>query len=111
MTLDDLGRLIEQLPFASIDHLRPTTQGHQEVIFCPGKTPGQVAAIAERLEVAGGQFLATRADAAFIPTPTATPQEVLMIEHFSEIVQSGDSTARQAPAQHRPDCRRRSRHQ
>jgi pyridinium-3,5-biscarboxylic acid mononucleotide synthase len=54
----------EQLPFATIDHLRPITQGHQEVIFCPGKTVGQVVAIAERLEAAGGSFLATRADAA-----------------------------------------------
>ncbi|MGH7605913.1 MAG: nickel pincer cofactor biosynthesis protein LarB [Gemmatimonadales bacterium] len=52
----------ERLPFATIDHLRPITQGHQEVIFCPGKTPGQVVAIAERLEAAGGAFLATRAD-------------------------------------------------
>jgi NCAIR mutase (PurE)-related protein len=52
----------ERLPFATIDHLRPITQGHQEVIFCPGKTVGQVVAIAERLEVAGGSFLATRAD-------------------------------------------------
>ncbi len=54
----------EQLPFATIDHLRPITQGHQEVIFCPGKTVGQVVAIAERLEAAGGSFLATRADPA-----------------------------------------------
>jgi len=54
----------EQLPFATIDHLRPITQGHQEVIFCPGKTVGQVVAIAERLEAASGSFLATRADAA-----------------------------------------------
>ena len=54
----------EQLPFATIDHLRPITQGHQEVIFCPGKTVGQVVAIAERLEAAGGSFLATRADSA-----------------------------------------------
>jgi NCAIR mutase (PurE)-related protein len=53
----------ERLPFATIDHLRPITQGHQEVIFCPGKTPGQVVAIAERLEAAGGTFLATRGDA------------------------------------------------
>ncbi len=52
---------VERLPFATIDHLRPVTQGHQEVIFCPGKTPGQVVAIAERLEAAGGAFLATRA--------------------------------------------------
>ncbi|HEX9703800.1 MAG TPA: nickel pincer cofactor biosynthesis protein LarB [Gemmatimonadales bacterium] len=62
MSTDDLSRLIERLPFAQIDHLRPTTQGHQEVIFCPGKTPEQVVAIAERLERAGGCFLATRAD-------------------------------------------------
>ena len=54
----------EQLPFATIDHLRPITQGHQEVIFSPGKTVGQVVAIAERLEAAGGSFLATRVDAA-----------------------------------------------
>ena len=54
----------ERLPFATIDHLRPLTQGHQEVIFCPGKTVGQVVAIAERLEVASGSFLATRADTA-----------------------------------------------
>jgi hypothetical protein len=52
----------ERLPFATIDHLRPITQGHQEVIFCTGKTPGQVVAIAERLVTAGGTFLATRAD-------------------------------------------------
>lgn len=62
MTWDDLGRLIERLPFAQIDHLRPVTQGHQEVIFCLGKTPGQVVAIAERLERAGGTFLATRVE-------------------------------------------------
>lgn len=32
------------------------------MIFCPDKTIGQVLAIAERLEAAGGSFLATRAD-------------------------------------------------
>ncbi len=52
----------ERLPFATIDHLRPITQGHQEVIFCQGKTTGQVVAIAERLEAAGGSFLATRVE-------------------------------------------------
>jgi hypothetical protein len=54
----------ERLPFATIDHLRPITQGHQEVIFSPGKTVGQVVAIAERLDAAGGSFLATRVDVA-----------------------------------------------
>jgi NCAIR mutase (PurE)-related protein len=62
MTPDELGGLIERLPFAQIDHLRPLTQGHQEVIFCTGKTAEQVVAIAERLERVGGTFLATRAE-------------------------------------------------
>ena len=64
MIPDELARLIERLPFASIDHLRPHTQGHQEVIYCSGKTPGQVTAIAERLAAASGEFLATRAEPA-----------------------------------------------
>jgi len=61
---EDLGRFIERLPFASIDHLRPATQGHAEVILCQGKTPEQTVAIAERLEAAAGSFLATRAEVA-----------------------------------------------
>jgi len=64
VNVEDLGRFIERLPFASIDHLRPATQGHQEVIFCQGKTSAQVVAIAERLDAAAGSFLATRAEVA-----------------------------------------------
>jgi NCAIR mutase (PurE)-related protein len=64
VSVEDLGRFIERLPFASIDHLRPATQGHQEVILCQGKTPEQVVAIAERLDAAAGSFLATRAEVA-----------------------------------------------
>ncbi len=63
MKFDELERLIEHLPFAQIDHLRPATQGHQEVIFCLGKTAEQVVGIAERLEAKSGSFLATRAEA------------------------------------------------
>jgi len=62
--LDDLGRFIERLPFATIDHLRPLTQGHEEVILCLGKTPDQVVAVAERLTERVGRFLATRAEPA-----------------------------------------------
>jgi NCAIR mutase (PurE)-related protein len=62
--LDDLGRFIERLPFATIDHLRPLTQGHGEVILCLGKTPDQIVAIAERLTERVGRFLATRAEPA-----------------------------------------------
>ncbi|HTH63299.1 MAG TPA: nickel pincer cofactor biosynthesis protein LarB [Gemmatimonadales bacterium] len=63
MTAGDLGASPEELPFATIDHLRPLTQGHQEVIFAQGKTPEQVVAIAQRLSTASGTFLATRTDA------------------------------------------------
>ncbi len=52
----------EYLGFASLDHLRPLTQGHQEVIFAPGKTPEQLVTIAEHLAAKGGHFLATRVD-------------------------------------------------
>jgi hypothetical protein len=62
VTGDDLSSPVDRLPFATIDHLRPLTQGHQEVIFSQGKTPAQVVAIAERLSAAGGMFLATRTD-------------------------------------------------
>jgi pyridinium-3,5-biscarboxylic acid mononucleotide synthase len=60
-----LGRLknwpTEQLPFAAIDHHRGLRQGQAEVIFCQGKTPGQVVAITGRLLDAGANVLATRA--------------------------------------------------
>jgi NCAIR mutase (PurE)-related protein len=61
---EDWGALIERLGFASIDHLRPLTQGHQEVIFAPGKTTEQIVAIADRLVAKSGSFLATRVEPA-----------------------------------------------
>ena len=50
----------EDLGFAKIDHHRPIRQGFPEVIFGPGKTPDQVAAIAERIVGAGHSLLVTR---------------------------------------------------
>jgi NCAIR mutase (PurE)-related protein len=66
VSIDDVGPLLERLPFATIDHLRPHTQGQQEVVLCSGKTAEQVAAIADRLVQASGSFLATRADAGHV---------------------------------------------
>jgi len=63
VTSGEFERLLERLPFATIDHLRPVTQGQQEVIFSPGKTVEQIVAIAERLAARSGTFLATRAEA------------------------------------------------
>jgi pyridinium-3,5-biscarboxylic acid mononucleotide synthase len=50
----------EDLGFARVDHHRSTRQGFPEVVFGPGKTPSQVAAIAERLVSAGHSLLITR---------------------------------------------------
>ena len=51
----------EDLGFAKLDHHRPLRTGMPEVIFAERKTPGQVAAIFERMAQAGGNVLASRA--------------------------------------------------
>ena len=53
----------EPLGFATIDHHRALRQGFPEVIFAPGKTVGQVVAIAERIAERGDGCLITRTDA------------------------------------------------
>ncbi|MGB2958093.1 MAG: nickel pincer cofactor biosynthesis protein LarB [Bacteroidota bacterium] len=52
---------VETLDFATLDHQRELRQGFPEVIFCQGKTPSQVAAIAKRIVDHGSVLLATRA--------------------------------------------------
>lgn len=53
---DDLG-------FARVDHHRHLRQGFPEVVLGMGKTPAQVAAIAERIAGRGHTLLVTRTDA------------------------------------------------
>ena len=50
----------EDLGFARVDHHRATRQGFPEVVFGQGKTPTQIAAIAERIASAGHSLLVTR---------------------------------------------------
>ena len=50
----------EDLGFARVDHQRNARQGFPEVVFGQGKTPGQTAAIAERIVSAGHTLLVTR---------------------------------------------------
>jgi NCAIR mutase (PurE)-related protein len=50
----------EDLGFARIDHHRTLRQGFPEVVFGPGKTPEQIAAIAERIVAGGHNLLITR---------------------------------------------------
>jgi NCAIR mutase (PurE)-related protein len=50
----------EDLGFARVDHHRSVRQGFPEVVFGPGKTPQQIAAISERIVAAGHSLLVTR---------------------------------------------------
>jgi pyridinium-3,5-biscarboxylic acid mononucleotide synthase len=52
----------EDLGFASVDHHRALRKGFPEVVLGEGKSPGQVAAIAERLAASSDRLLITRAD-------------------------------------------------
>src|SRR5690242_7911982 len=52
----------EDLGFAKVDHHRALRHGIPEVVFAKGKTPEQVAAIAERLLANSQNVLITRAD-------------------------------------------------
>jgi pyridinium-3,5-biscarboxylic acid mononucleotide synthase len=54
----------EDLGFARVDHHRALRQGFPEVVLGLGKTPAQIAAIAERIVARGHTLLVTRADAA-----------------------------------------------
>ncbi len=50
----------ENLDFARVDHHRSVRQGFPEVVYGPGKTPEQIAAISERIVAAGHNLLVTR---------------------------------------------------
>jgi NCAIR mutase (PurE)-related protein len=50
----------EDLGFAQVDQQRSLRQGFPEVVFGPGKTPEQIAAISERIVAAGHSLLVTR---------------------------------------------------
>jgi NCAIR mutase (PurE)-related protein len=51
---------VEDIDIARIDHHRAVRQGFPEVIFGEGKTPDQLARIAERIATRGEGLLATR---------------------------------------------------
>jgi len=55
---------VEDLGFAKVDHHRAGRQGFPEVVFGEGKSPEQVARIAEAITGRGHSLLVTRTDAA-----------------------------------------------
>jgi len=60
----DLAKPAGDLGFARVDLDRAKRCGRPEVIYCPGKLPQEVAAIAQELRRHDQAVLATRADAA-----------------------------------------------
>ena len=70
----------EDLGFARVDHHRAARQGFPEVIFGQGKTPVQLARIAQSLVAQGHALLVTRTDAAAF----AAVREVVPDARFHE---------------------------
>ena len=50
--------------FIELDHDRARRRGYPEAIYCEGKTPGQVSAIAQAIKASGAATLFTRASPA-----------------------------------------------
>ena len=72
---------VEELGYATLDHDRPRRCGFPETIYAPGKRPGQVLEIFERLAARNANVLCTRASAdvaeavvAAIPEAEADPE-------------------------------------
>jgi NCAIR mutase (PurE)-related protein len=79
----------EDVGFARIDHHRTLRQGFPEVVFGQGKTPTQIARIAETIVGAGHRLLVTRTDAeAYAAVRNRVPEAVFhdsarIISHVS----------------------------
>ena len=56
------GQLVEDLGFARVDHHRASRQGFPEVVFGQGKSPAQIARIAEAIVGRNHGLLVTRTD-------------------------------------------------
>jgi len=70
----------EDLGFARVDHHRHVRQGFPEVVFGPGKSPEQIAAIAARIVAAGDSLLVTRTTREAFETVSKAVEGVLFHE-------------------------------
>jgi NCAIR mutase (PurE)-related protein len=93
--LDRLRHLpYEDLEFARIDHHRALRQGQPEVVFCEGKTVGQVVAICDRLAAMTDSFLGTRC---------TEPQALALIERFPRTIWNQIARTVYCPPANPPD--------
>jgi pyridinium-3,5-biscarboxylic acid mononucleotide synthase len=81
----------EDIGFARVDHHRTLRQGFPEVVFGPGKSPDQIAAIAERIVAAGHSLLITRTDARAFDTVRQKVPDVVFHELARAITRPGNA--------------------
>jgi NCAIR mutase (PurE)-related protein len=67
-SIEEAEKLFKTMPFKDIDYAKVDThrairQGYSEAVYCPGKTPEQIASIMLELKKHNQIVLATRADA------------------------------------------------
>ena len=82
------------LGFAHVDHQRATRCGFPEVIFCPGKTPAQVVAIATEILERAPRVLMTRAETSHVTAAKAALPEVRHHEEARLLVVDRDPLPR-----------------
>lgn len=84
----------EDLGFARVDHHRSIRQGFPEVVFGQGKTPPQIAAIAERIVNAGNSLLVTRTS----PEAHSAVRQVVPGAAFNPVARTITAAVSPAPA-------------
>ena len=90
--VDMLRRIpFEDLGFARVDHHRALRQGSAEVVFGSGKTPEQVATIAQTIVTAGHPLLVTRTDATAYNAVRAQIPEAVFHTEAKAITHRGDT--------------------
>jgi hypothetical protein len=93
LSADDACERLRVLPFedlgyAKVDHHRALRRGFPEVIYCAGKTPEQVAGIADRLATSSDVVIATRASGEHFAAVAAVHPEA-EYEEVARIIRIG----------------------
>jgi hypothetical protein len=93
--MDELRKLpYENLGYANVDHHRAIRQGFPEVIFGQGKTPDQVAGIAEKLLERASNLLITRSNREAYERVRAIAADAVYHESCGAIAVRRDTTER-----------------
>jgi NCAIR mutase (PurE)-related protein len=80
----------EDVGFAKVDLHRSLRQGMAEVIFCPGKTPYQIAEICRRLRQHHAVVLASRAEPAVAQEVLSQLREGAVYHELGKVIVYGD---------------------